>query len=242
MHKTMRLLTGMAVIGLAFTATACDQVKGEGNVQKKNLTVAAFHGIAMEGSMDVVLTQGATQSVVVEAQANIAALVTTEVRNGIWIISTEKSYSTDKDFVVRITAPLIDVVKLDGSGDVTSSGTFTADVMKLAIAGSGNITMNFNAERTEADIDGSGDLKLSGTTKALNVDLAGSGDVNAKGLRAGKADVDIMGSGDVTLYASESLDASIAGSGDIAFAGRPGKVSTNVMGSGEVRALDEGPR
>ena len=238
----MRLITGLALVGLAFSASACDHVKGEGDVQKKTLTVPAFHGIAMEGSMDVVLTQGPAQSVVVEAQANIAALVTTEVRNGIWIITTEKNYSTDKDFVVRITAPVIDVVKLDGSGDVTSSGTFTAEVMKLGIAGSGNITLAFNAERTEADIDGSGDMKLSGTTATLSVDLAGSGDVNAKGLRADKADVDIMGSGDVTLFASESLDASIAGSGDVAFAGRPGKVNTNVMGSGEVRPLNEGHR
>lgn len=232
----------IASSALMVSAASCDHVQGTGNVQKKTLNVAAFHGIVVEGSMDVVLTKGDVQSVMIEAQANIAELVTTNVRNGVWIIETEKGYSTDKDFVVRITAPSIDVVKVDGSGDVTCNGEFTVGEMKLAIAGSGNISMNFTASRTEADIAGSGDLKLSGTTGVLKVDLAGSGDVNAKALRAGKADVDVMGSGDVTIYASESLDATIAGSGDIAFAGRPGKVSTNVMGSGEVRPLNEGPR
>jgi Putative auto-transporter adhesin, head GIN domain len=239
MRAISTLLT-IAVVASTSFAAPCDHVKGEGNVQQKTLVVPAFHGISVEGSMDVVLTQGATQSVVIEAQPNIAALVTTNLRGGVWIIETEKGYSTDKDFVVRITVPVIDVVEINGSGDVTCEGEFNVETMKLDIAGSGNISLMFKAKKTRAEIAGSGDLKLSGSTNELTVSVAGSGDVNARGLRAGRAEVDVMGSGDVTLYASESLDASIAGSGDVQFAGRPSRVKTNVMGSGDVRQLEGG--
>ncbi len=240
--RTASTFIALSFIASTSFAAPCDHVKGTGNVEKKSLTVQSFHGIAMEGSMDVVLTQGPTQSVVIEAQANIAALVTTEVRNGVWIISTDKSYSTDKDFVVRITVPVIDVVHLDGSGDVTSEGVFDVGKMDLNIAGSGNITLAFNASSTQADIEGSGDMKLSGSSNKVSIQIAGSGDVNAKELRSNEASADISGSGDVTLYAAESLEASIDGSGDINFLGRPGRVNTNVNGSGEVRQVGVGPR
>lgn len=226
----------------AMAVGPCDHVKGVGNVERKPLSVQRFHGIVLEGSMDVVLTQGPEQSVVVEAQPNIAALVTTEVRNGIWIISTEKGYSTDKAFTVRITAPVIDHVQLDGSGDVTSEGVFAVQRMDIGIAGSGNITLAFEATSTKASIQGSGDMKLSGSSRDLTIALEGSGDVNAKELRALNAEVSIDGSGDITLYAAESLEASIAGSGDVNLLGRPGRISTQVMGSGEVRQAGGGPR
>jgi Putative auto-transporter adhesin, head GIN domain len=239
--RTTAFLLATAFVASSFAAP-CDHVKGTGNVEKKTLTVSAFHGIVMAGSMNVELTQGPTQSVVVEAQPNIAALVTTEVHNGIWTITTEKGYSTDKDFIVRITVPVIDVVHLEGSGDVTSNGSFDVKNMDVEISGSGNITLAFNAQSADVDVAGSGDMKLSGSARKLSVGVAGSGDINAKELRSSDATVDVAGSGDVTLYASESLEASIAGSGDIQFAGRPGRVNTNVMGSGEVRQLGGGAR
>ena len=67
------------------------------------------------------------------------------------------------------------------------------------------------------------------------MNIEGSGDVNARGLKANDAEVSTAGSGNVTLTATKSLDASIEGSGDIVFSGNPSSVRRNVSGSGEVR-------
>ncbi len=239
--RTPHALLAIALLSFIPAARA-DCVKGVGEVVKKSLTVDALHGIELEGSMDVVLTQGAVQSVEVEAQANLIELLETNVKNGIWTIETKDGYTTNKAFIIRITAPVIDEVSLDGSGDITCNGTFKSEAMQLAIAGSGNITMNFESKEANAAIAGSGDMVLTGTCTKLSVAVAGSGDVNAKALKASDASVDIAGSGDVTLDASQSLEASIAGSGDVSYKGSPAQVKRNVMGSGEVRALDHGPR
>jgi hypothetical protein len=238
--------TTIALLSLGLSATintaSADCIKGVGEVVKKSLSVDAFHGIRLEGSMNVVLTQGATQAVEVEAQANLIELIETKVVNGVWEITTKDGYSTDKTFTVHITAPVIDKVYLDGSGDITSNGTFTADAMDLALAGSGNITIAFNSKKADAGIAGSGDMVLSGTCDKLDVDVAGSGDVDARELKVADATVDIAGSGDVVLDASQSLEADIAGSGDVSYRGAPARISRNVMGSGEVRSLERGPR
>ena len=239
--RTPHALLAVALFSVAFAAQA-DCVKGTGEVVKKSLSVDAFHGIALEGSMDVIFTQGATQAVEVEAQANLIELLETEVSNGIWNLDTRDGYTTNKPFIVHITVPVIDVVRLDGSGDITTNGTFTSDAMELAIAGSGNISIAFNSKKSKVSIDGSGDVTLSGSTDVLNISIAGSGDVNAKALKASDATVDIAGSGDVTLDASQSLEASIAGSGDVSYKGTPARINRNVMGSGEVRSLEHGPR
>lgn len=238
--------TTLALLSLGLSATfntvSADCIKGVGEVVKKSLSVDAFHGVNLEGSMDVVLTQGATQAVEVEAQANLIELIETKVVNGIWEITMKDRYSTDKTFTVHITAPVIDQVHVDGSGDVTSNGTFISGAMELAVAGSGNITIAFNSKKVDADIAGSGDMVLSGTADKLKVSVAGSGDVDARNLKTADAVVNIAGSGDVVLDASQSVEASIAGSGDVSYSGAPARISRNVMGSGDVRSLERGPR
>ena len=234
--RTLPTLLGLALC-VTVNAAPCDPVKGTGEVVKRTITVDAIHGIKVMGSMDVILTQAATQSIEIEAQANLIDLVSTTVRNGIWYLDTEKSYSTSKDFVVRISAPNIDLVHIDGSGDVKAMSRFSGDDVELGIAGSGNMTMEYVAKNIEASISGSGTIRLSGECTALKAAIAGSGDVIATKLNSATAEVAIAGSGDISLTAQESLHASIAGSGNVTYTGKPTSVHKDVVGSGEVRTM-----
>lgn len=237
------LLTLSAVLAgsIAFSVP-CDHVKGAGAVVKRTLNVAQFHGIDVQGSIDVVLTQAPSQSVEVEAQANLVDLVTVEVSKGTWTITTSKGYSTDKPFIVHISTPLIDQVEIHGSGDVKSESTFTADNVRLGVEGSGDIVLAYNAKSVTADIQGSGDIKLSGSAQTLTASVEGSGDINAKNMTAETAAVSTAGSGDITVNATGSLSASIEGSGDILYRGKPANINRSVAGSGEVRSLESRAR
>lgn len=213
-------------------------IRGAGDVEKKTLEVGAFHGIIVDGAMDVVLTQDPVQSVVVEGQPNIAALITTEVRDGIWTITTSKNFSTNKTLVVHISAPAIDVVEIEGSGDVNGTNAFAGDAIRLGIDGSGGIDMAYDARSIDASISGSGSMRITGSTTSLKVAVGGSGDIDAHELRTTDARADISGSGDIAIDATGVVDASVNGSGDITIHGTPSDVRRNVVGSGSVRTVD----
>lgn len=211
-----------------------DCVKGTGEPVKKDLTVAPFHGVEVMGSLDVELTQAATQSVVVEGQANVAELVETTVNNGIWTIKTSKCYSTDKPFVVRISVPAMDRVAVMGSGDVTSKNAFGGDRIDIDIQGSGDVTMTFNCKSVDASVQGSGDIKLGGECQESVFSVQGSGDVKAVELKSQRTMATVTGSGDIAVQVSESLNASVTGSGSVKYKGKPTDVKHNVTGSGDV--------
>ena len=60
--------------------------------------------------------------------------------------------------------------------------------------------------------------------------------VDAAELEGARVEVDIMGSGDVAVWANEHLTAEIMGSGDISYRGSP-TVEQQERGSGEVRQM-----
>jgi len=247
----MRNVSALFVLVLSVTtwpALACTKwgggpasekghVTGTGDVVKRTITVADFHGIELEGAMDLELTPSEERSIVVEAQANIADLVSTEVKNGVWHLTTTQGYTTNKTFIVRVSLPAIDMLAIEGSGDVKSTGTFHVNEFALSIGGSGDVTMDLEGQGVTVSSAGSGDVKLGGSCKKLQVTVAGSGDVNAKTLQSAEAAVSVAGSGDVAVNTSEELDASIAGSGSISYVGSPAHVRKDISGSGEVRSI-----
>lgn len=237
MNRIRTTLLRSAFLCCTLLLQACSGLgceKGKGDVVKQVLTVAAFKGIAAQGSLEVRLTRASTQAVEVEGQANLIALLTTEVKNGVWYIGTKKCYNTDKPFIVHIALPTIDMVSIQGSGDVKSTGSFTTPQLKVDVQGSGSVDLAIDAKHVDAVVQGSGDIRLKGSCGDLQATVQGSGDIDADELVATNVDATVQGSGDVDVNVTGQLSANVGGSGDITYKGTPTKVNKSVAGSGEV--------
>lgn len=221
-----------------FLFTSClpgSHVRGEGDAVHRALELPDFHGLVLKGSMDVELTPSDQRSVEVEAQANIADLLTTEVHDGIWHIDTREGFSTDKPFIIRIAMPMIDLVRVEGSGDLVGKDMFKSGRLQLSIAGSGGIDLGADAGTLDAEVDGSGDMHLHGACGALNAQVDGSGGIDASSMQAGDADLEVSGSGSIRADATGAVRASLSGSGDIVLMREPASLDKHQSGSGDVR-------
>ncbi|MBX2973835.1 MAG: DUF2807 domain-containing protein [Flavobacteriales bacterium] len=236
----MRILSPAIAVCIALCVQACSFVnceKGTGEVVRQPLAVAAFNGIHSFGALEVRITKAGALKVEVEGQANLFALLTSEVQDGIWRIGTTGCYSSTKPFIIHIATPGIDHVTIQGSGDVKSADTFTVDAFTAIVQGSGGIDMTVEARSVTAVVQGSGDIDLKGRCVELDARLQGSGDINAGGVIAAFASASIGGSGDITVHATDELNATVQGSGDVRYKGEPAKLNKQVNGSGDVSAI-----
>ena len=233
----MRHLLLYAAVGAAILLLSCiapDCITGKGAVVKRPVQLQPVNAITLQGSLDVQLTQGEGQSVEVEAQENLVDLVETTVKDGHWTIRTRECYRTDKPFVVHLRVPKIDRVTVQGSGDVVGTGTFTGNTFNLDVQGSGDLKINVNGSTVKTSVQGSGTVKVAGTCDDLAATVQGSGDVKAADLKAGRARVNVMGSGDITVRTNGALEGEIMGSGDVEYVGTPTPLRVEVTGSGRV--------
>jgi putative autotransporter adhesin-like protein len=216
-----KTLFGIAALVLAALAcstitTGMNQVTGSGNLITETRTVGLFTSIELDGSADVKVTLGTTQSVTVEADDNIVSLIETTVTNGKLIIGTKSLTNiTSKDGVhVTVVTASLKGVKLSGSGNIDVTG-MTGPDLSVELPGSGNIT-------------------ISGAADRMTIDLQGSGNVFCNELKAHSAVVSLKGSGNVKVYADKTLDANLSGSGNIQYTGNPAQVTKSVTGSGSI--------
>ncbi len=226
---------------------------GSGKKATETRTVGSFSRLQIDGSIDADVRVGSAQSVVVEGDDNLLALVRTEVHGDQLQISNSESYNTRLGLRVRITVPHLEAIEVHGSGDVRAEG-IKSETLKVALAGSGDVSVKGTADtvdvavrgsgdvsvedlaarNVEVSVRGSGDVRLRGTTNDLKVSVQGSGDVNCADLKGRAATVVIQGSGDVEVFASESVDATTSGSGNVTYGGNPPQVRHKSSGSGDL--------
>jgi len=221
-----------------------EQVEGSGSVTRQARKVDSFNGIALGLPGRLELRSGSVDSVTVETDDNLQALVETRVEDGMLRIRPVKRNLDlrTRNLKIVVTARQIERLSLGGSG------TIDADVLRgkrldVDVGGSGKIRIaRLDSETVAAKVAGSGDLRADGgTVRDLSVSIGGSGSVDMGKVATDTARVSIAGSGDVTVWAKNDLRANIAGSGDVGYYGDP-TVSRSVAGSGEVRRIGNAPR
>jgi hypothetical protein len=233
----------LVIAALALALSACsalaagtwDFVRGNGTVRLESREVAAFTGIANQGSGLVRFSQGPSRQVTVESDANILPYVETEVRNGVLVLRTRPGISINPTrLVFRITAPELRTIEVQGSGDVRVETTLEADRLEIEIEGSGSVGCEIDVSTVAAGIDGSGSITLRGVARLAELVINGSGSIEAGNLSSVDARVVIRGSGGVTIEATRTLDVEISGSGDVRYRGGA-TVTVRDSGSGTVR-------
>ena len=235
-----KILLPLVIIPFLISCGYRERVQGNGNITTESRTTGNFKGVQLRGSMNVHLIKGADHAVKIEAEENIIPYIETYVNDEKLIIkyTDNVNINTRKNTTVMVTLPDLQEAEITGSGDITGETKFTgSDEIELKITGSGNMKLELDAPAVEAKITGSGDIHLSGNTRNIECSTTGSGKIDAAALKAENAVVKTFGSGNIHVFASVKLDATVNGSGDITCKGG-GTVSSKIHGSGTVKAVD----
>lgn len=239
------LAAAPALLPLPATAATA---QGSGNALTEMRTLESFEAVSVNGAMDLVVRQGAQQSVQVQADDNLLPLLETVVENGRngatlqvrWKRNAGGSWwggqsiQTRSKVVVTVVVPKLNAVALAGSGDLRVE-SFQTPALQVSLSGSGDARLDgVTTDELGVRVSGSGDVSGRGQAAKVKISIAGSGDVRLSEMRAEDVSVSIAGSGDAAVNAQKALSVSIAGSGDVRYSG-DAQVKTSVAGSGTVR-------
>jgi hypothetical protein len=236
------LLVAALLAGSGYTyANPSATVKLSSKKDTQDRHLSGFHAIDLSGSFDVYITQGASESVKVEAPSDVMDHVVTEVQDGVLKIHDKHEsgwnwggWNNHKKIAVYVTISNLTQLGVTGSGDAYFKDGLRGNAIKIRVSGSGDVLGKLDVKTLDCNISGSGDMKLSGHAESSNISVSGSGDYEAKGLSTTNTTVHVSGSGDAGINVTTNLEASVSGSGDVSFTGHPHNVVKSKSGSGDI--------
>lgn len=257
---TSMLLLSFVLIGISYSMLKAYGSSGPSGGPGRNLAGevrkidAGVTSVELSGPIDLVLSQGQSASLKVRGEQRLLGNVETIQDGDTLHIGTKGMLLLHrKPLQVYLTLPSLSELTVNGTGDTTVNG-FSGEKFDLQLHGAGNVTFNGRYRQLAAGVHGSGDLNLnagnsehialemvgsgqitsSGSCKTLEAELTGSGGLDAEHLASDKVTVNLKGSGTTNVFAKQSADLVLRGSGDIRVFGNPDNRNVSRTGSGEV--------
>ncbi len=179
--KTLKVVGLLAFATFLLTACSTRTVRGSGDLISETRAVSNFDRVNLNGSGEVIITQGEEESLVVETDDNIMEYVTTQVRGGTLELGFDSTKVMNIDPTqLTFTLHLKELAGLDidGSGKYIADDLYS-DTADIKLDGSGRVTV-WVAESLDARVNGSGSVSYYGTP-TVNSTGSGSGTLNSLG-------------------------------------------------------------
>ncbi len=183
----------------------------------QTLQLPPFNAVKSDGVLNIDITVGGAQSVVLKAPDSEVSRYTFNVVDGELMISSPQKHHNieiNSDNRVAITIPALRLFKGKGVGEV--------------------IISNISGDRVDLSYEGVGNLEASGKVKWLRLKGHGVGSIDTKKLLAENADVDFDGVGEVDVYVSNHMNAVVHGVGSLTYFGNPKSITKSADGLGAI--------
>jgi hypothetical protein len=190
------------------------------------------------------ITQGEEESLRIEGQEEVVRTVVTYVNNGELVLDIQTGWfdkalnaltSTfeGQSLKYHLSVKKLEGIYISGAGRVKMQGLKTPSIY-ITLKGAGELILSdLEAGLIDVEMPGAGVISLSGKTDILQVAMKGAGSLDAPKLETREARVSMRGVGKASVWATQSLDATVDGVGAIDYYGNP-QVRQNITGLGKV--------
>ena len=216
-------------------------LSGSGVIESEKRRVSEFDAISIEYPADILIKQGESESITIEADDNLLPQLVTEVRNGTLYIENKEirwseRVSPSEPVFVIITVVELDRVSFPTAGHMLVDNLKTTS-LSISVSGAGDIELvEIDAGKLDIALSGAGDIEADGIADDLGLRISGMGSFSGADLETQYAEIRISGAGNATVWVESELDASISGAGSVNYYGDP-DVSKSVSGVGSVNRV-----
>jgi hypothetical protein len=189
--------------------------------------------VALEGVGTLMIEQGETESLTIEAEPKVLERIETEVSNGRLTIRPDRSFRTREPITYFLTITQLNSIELAGAGQVEVAQLST-DQLRINGSGAGAVVIeSLTANTLDVTASGNVQAELTGTVDSQTVSVSDTARYAAADLDSRLASVTASGASQVTVSVTESLEANVSGAAQVEYIGDPA-VTEDVSAAGRL--------
>jgi hypothetical protein len=240
MKTPIKKVLTLLFIATLFSSCAIDmlnRVSGNRNVVTENRSIKEdFTRVRVSTGIDLHISQGSKNKIVVEADENLQEIIITEVDNGVLKIYSEKNIWRAKSRKVYVTIKTLEAIAATSGADVYAEETLKVNNLKTSATSGAGINISVDANTIETSATSGADIEISGIANNHISKATSGASIDAYQLRSKNVTARVTSGADINVFASESIDAKATSGGDIDFKGSPKQVDKKSSSGGSISA------
>jgi hypothetical protein len=199
---------------------ACEQhVKGNGVTKVESRNLPPFTTLRVVGNYQVNVISGQLQKISVNTDENLLPYIITKLHGDTLVIDSKRGYHVQPTATIQIN------IAVQNLKDVGIIGNSTVKVVDIS------------TDKFAIKILGSGSGIFDGKAQEVFIKSVGAGRVLANNLISSMADVRLIGSSVVSVYANKKLTIKISGNSKVQYFGQPREVEQKISGNGAIEGI-----
>lgn len=200
--KKIAILAGIILLAAITMAVAKETIEGNKNVVKEERTVKNFTKVSVSNGIDLYLTQGNENKLVLEVDENLLKHIKTEVKNGMLRIYSEKNIRKPKSLKAHLTFKSLEHIKGSSGADIYAEDGIEADQMEVDMSSGSDMKIKLKANKAEFDMSSGSDAIVKFEGKILDIDASSGSDLDIKANDLDDIEIDLSSGSDVTIEGS----------------------------------------
>jgi len=185
--------------------------------------VKGYHGIEVGSAIDLYLSQGDEETVVVSAKdERWRDRIITEVVDGILKIRLQSGHFSTGNNKLKAYVSFVALDKLSASGasNVYVDGVISGNKLSLTLSGASDFKGAIRVGELQLDQNGASDAKITGVVAGLAViRLSGASDVKGYDLTVESCEASASGASDIRITVNKELKANATGASSVYYKG-----------------------
>ncbi|MEZ4853901.1 head GIN domain-containing protein [Flavobacterium sp.] len=229
-----RILLTIILALLAVSCVKFDGVKGTGNVISENRNVANFTKIEAKTGLNVILEQGNSTVVKVDADENLHQIIKTEVENGTLKIYADKSIYDATSKTVFVKAPHFTSISVSSGANVTSTNQIKEPNLELSTSSGSDLNIAITTDALTCESSSGSNLQVKGVAKKVVASASSGSDLDLDELKAETVFADSSSGSSIQVNATEKLTAEASSGSSIDCISKPAEISKNESSGGSI--------
>lgn len=225
---------------LLITTTSCFMeglagIKGNGLVVSEERTISSnFNEIKVQQGINVILKQGNSTEISVEADENIIDILITEVKDNTLKIYFEKNVYKASSRNVYLTASEINKISTSSGASLKTENTIETTSLELDSSSGSSIKVQVNASEVISSSSSGADIDIFGKSKTFSASASSGSSIDADQLETIDATAKVSSGANIDLNVTGKLTAKASSGGDIDYEGNPTEVNKDTSSGGSV--------
>jgi len=244
--KKIFLITTLLLLSLVLMACSIPVikvVKGSSVMATESREVGSFEAIQLDGAGRLVITQGESNALQIEAEDNLlpyleSSVVGNTLKLGFQDNFWQRTLLPTEPITYSLVVTDLNALTFNGAGDLEMNQLATSE-LSITVNGASQVRINdLTADSLQIQINGTGSVDVGGEVTTQTIGIDGAGTVQNGDLKSSQTILTANGLGIATVWVTDHLEVTFNGGGTLNYYGQPAIIQ-NINGAADINHLGD---
>ena len=233
-HKILTVFSSVLLLSIITSCVWGPTIRGDGNVKNQQREAGSFDKIRVTRGMNVYLSQGDAEKIIVEADENLLDYIETDVSNNTLNITTSANIRSSKSKKVFVTVTDLSNVHTTAGSNLFSEGEISCNNLDISSSAGSNIKLKIKAEDIKVAASAGSNITLEGKANDAEIKASAGSNIKAEDLEINDCDARTSSGANIWIKVNNGFNGKASSGGNLFYYGNPQKTNIEKSSGGNI--------